>query len=135
MKTRRQRFIFHFLLGGLAVWAVPFLVSLPFFSKTGQLQIDIFAFKTIMILVSSFVGLWILSAVLPAIQSAQYGMQIGATWMVLNWALDYLILLPLNDMTIQEYLFSTGLRYLHIPLSGYFMGVAMMRRGAILSDQ
>jgi|688.fasta_scaffold52604_5 hypothetical protein len=45
--------LFYFLIC-FAVWAIPFAISIPFFSKEGQLTIPFFWFKFIMIV--SFVS-------------------------------------------------------------------------------
>lgn len=117
----------HIILSGLVVWAVPFLVSMPFFDRGGNLLIDIFAFKTLMILVSSLIGLWLLARFLGKSQTKQHhtGLAIGLIWLGINWVLDFLILLPLQGIGPQEYFLATGLRYLHMPFAGFFMGLAL----------
>lgn len=115
------------LLGGLIVWVVPFVVSLPFHDQSGNLIIDIFAFKTLMILVSSATGLFLLARQIPRFQPsfARNGLMLSLIWLGLNWALDFLILIPLSGMSLSEYFLSTGLRYLHMPMSGFFIGMAL----------
>lgn len=58
-------------------------------------------------------------------RSASEGLQLGAAWMALNWALDYALLLPLSKESVAEYAQDIGLRYLMMPMMGYVLGVAM----------
>ena len=118
------------LLGGLIVWVVPFAVSLPLHDQSGNLVIDIFAFKTLMILVSSATGLFLLARQIPGFEPsfAKNGLILSLIWLGLNWALDFLVLIPLSGMSVSEYFLSTGLRYLNMPLSGFFIGLALDAR-------
>ena len=126
MKTWKRAI--RIVLQGLVVWLVPFTISLPFFEQ-GALKVDIFAFKTLMMLVSSTVGLWLLSRSIAESDRRPHiaGLFIGMVWLAINWALDFAILLPISDMSVLDYLFSTGLRYLHMPVAGFFMGIAVVR--------
>ncbi len=116
------------ILQGLVVWLVPFTIALPFIEQ-GALKIDIFAFKTLMMLVSSTVGLWLLSRSIAKSDRRPHfaGLFIGLVWLAINWALDFAILLPMSNMSVLDYFFSTGLRYLHMPVAGFFMGIAVVR--------
>jgi len=39
------------------------------------------------------------------------GVVIGVVWMVINWLLDIMILLPMNGQGIEEWFGAVGLRY------------------------
>lgn len=116
----------HWLLGACVVWAVPFVTSLVFYDAAGELWVDVFLFKSIMVLVSTTVGGWLLLRTLRLRGGGSMtGLYLGAVWMVLNWALDALILLPLSGMTMAGYVMSVGLRYFAMPVQGYLLGAAL----------
>lgn len=123
------------------LWAVPFLVSVPFFNRAGELQIDIFAFKSLMLVVGSLTGVTLLlrhlgRAYAERLQASvatsafwRFGLATGALWLAINWALDFLILLPLSGQSPTEYMLSIGAGYLAIPISGTALALAMSRAG------
>ncbi|MCB1174314.1 MAG: hypothetical protein KDK39_12145 [Leptospiraceae bacterium] len=117
------------VIGGLVVWALPFGISLVFYDQTSTLLIDIFAFKTLMMIVSALVGLTLLARQIPAMSPPYKSKATLLTliWLLINWLLDFVILLPLAGMNSRDYFLSTGLRYLQMPLSGFFMGLALDR--------
>ncbi len=55
----------------------------------------------------------------------QSGLALGCYWLVLNLALDLLVLVPLSGMSIKMYVYDIGLRYLLIPIMSTAMGVAV----------
>ncbi len=50
----------HALVYGFLVWLVPFATAIPFYSRDGELVIDVFLFKSIMIVVGSLIGAFLL---------------------------------------------------------------------------
>ena len=113
----------------LVVWLLPFIVSLGFFTPEGELRTDIFLFKTVMILVSTPLGLYLMTEHLRGQVGslAGSGLLAGAVWMLLNWILDFVVLLPLSGMAIPDYFTQIGLRYFIMPITGYFLGRAMTK--------
>lgn len=111
-------------LTGLIVWLVPFLVAIPFYTPAGELRTDIFLFKTVMRLVSAPLGLGLLSYHLRRLPGnyLRGGLVAGLVWLVINWALDFAVLLPLSGMSLSDYFVQIGLGYLVMPITGYFMG-------------
>ena len=117
------------LVGGLLVWAVPFAASLLFYDRRGSLTIDVFLFKSLMILVSVGFGGWLLLCTLrrmPAPRGLE-GLLLGAAWMGVNWGLDAAVLLPITGMDVGSYAASIGLRYLAMPIQGALLGAALQR--------
>jgi len=107
---------------GVLTWLVPFLVSIPFVGPDGTPRIPEEIFKSIMIVVGSGVGAWLLVAVFrrrPHFGHA--GLVVGALWLVINLALDVAILLPLSGMRLGTYVGDIALRYLVI----VFMAMAV----------
>ncbi len=49
----------HILIYGVLIWLVPFVLSFLFYNPDGTLVIDIFFFKTIMIVSGSLVGVYL----------------------------------------------------------------------------
>jgi len=43
------------------------------------------------------------------------GLVVGLSWLVINWLLDIIILLPLAEMSFEDWFTQIGLRYLVIP--------------------
>jgi len=111
-------------LYGLLTWLIPFLASFLFFSRTGGLLIDIFLFKSIMIVVGSLVGVGLLVYYFREI-SANYlkeGILVGAVWFVMNAVLDIVFLLPMSGDSVGTWFASIGMRYLVLPIISIGMG-------------
>lgn len=101
---------------GVLVWLIPFIVAIPFYSPTGEILIDQGLFKSLMILLGSGTGAICIILFFRKITEDYFkaGLVIGFTWLIINWGLDYLILLPLSGMEITAYLNQIGVRYLSI---------------------
>jgi len=109
---------------GLLTWLIPFLLSFLFYSENGSLLIDIFLFKSIMIVVSGLVGVSLLVIYFKDIQKDYLteGIFLGISWLIINLLLDILILIPMSGMTYLDYISQIGLRYLIIPTISISMG-------------
>ena len=117
------------LLFGFLSWLIPFLVSIPFYSLQGVLLVDVFLFKSIMIVVGALVGT-ILMVVLFLRTREGYlreGILIGFSWLVINWVMDGLVLLPMSGMDVATYFSQIGTRYLVIPIIAIGMGFVLER--------
>ena len=60
------------------------------------------------------------------------GIAIGGYWLALNLVLDVLILVPMSGMTIADYVYDIGLRYLLLPLIAAGMGIVARRSAQAL---
>ncbi|MBA2853590.1 hypothetical protein [Methanococcus maripaludis] len=109
---------------GLLTWLVPFLLSFLFYSENEGLLIDIFLFKSIMIVVSGLVGVSLLILYFKDIKKDYLieGIFVGVSWLIINMILDILILIPMSGMTYLTYFSQIGLRYLIIPTISISMG-------------
>lgn len=115
------------LLFGLLTWLIPFAVSIPFVNPDGGYWVSAGLFKSIMLLVGCSSGLGLLLALL-ARNRELCATRVTLIWLLLNWLLDVLVLLPLSGMQVQQYASEIGIRYLMIPMVGYAIDIAMRHR-------
>lgn len=112
------------LLFGFLTWLIPFVSGFFFYSREGQLLIDIFLFKSIMIVVASITGASLLVLYFRALEKdyLREGITVGLVWFTINILLDLVALVPMSGMSIGDYFAQIGLRYLIIPTMGIAMG-------------
>ncbi|MBB6067610.1 hypothetical protein [Methanococcus maripaludis] len=112
---------------GLLTWLVPFFLSFLFYSETTGLLINIFLFKSIMIVVSGLIGVSLLIMYFKDIKKDYLieGIFVGVSWLIINLILDILILIPMSGMTYLTYFSQIGLRYLIIPTISISMGLLL----------
>lgn len=118
------------MLYGFLVWLIPFVAAFPFYSPEGEPVIDIFLFKTIMIIVGSLAGAALLVRYFKNV-TADFVLEagkIGLLWLAINWALDFAVLLQMSDMTLGAYFAEIGLRYLTIPIFSVAIGMALRNK-------
>ena len=104
---------------GVFSWLIPFVISIFFYSRDGGLVIDVFLFKSIMIVSGSLTSMVLIPLTFKHIQRSvmKEALVIGGLWMVINWGLDGLILLPMSGQTLLEYFAQIGLRYVVIGIT------------------
>jgi hypothetical protein len=121
------------LLFGFLSWLIPFLVSIPFYSMQGVLLVDVFLFKSIMIVVGSLVGTVLMVVLFLRLREGylREGILIGFSWLVINWVMDSLVLLPMSGMDAATYFSQIGIRYLVIPIIAIGMGFILERSGKL----
>jgi uncharacterized membrane protein YpjA len=98
---------------GLILWVIPYVTAIPLM---GLMQTDLIFFKTIMIVEGTIVG-GVLSALYFQGVTSQFlreGLITSAVWIVMNWALDFVALLPFSGHSIPRYFIEIGARYLAI---------------------
>ena len=112
------------ILFGILSWLIPFIISFFFYSKDGQPKIDVFLFKSIMIVVGAITGATLLVLYFKKIKKdyLKEGIIIGIDWLIINIVLDLIILIPMSGMTTGTYFAQIGLRYLIIPIMSISMG-------------
>jgi len=118
------------VLYGFLSWLIPFVASFFFYTRTGELTIDIFLFKSIMIVVGSISAALLLIFYFKEIETNYLKEAIiaGLVWFAINILLDIAVLIPMSGMSIADYFVQIGIRYLVIP-------VMTITIGAILSDK
>lgn len=121
------------VLYGFLAWLIPFLASFFFYTKEGELTIDVFLFKSIMIVVGSFSAAVLLVSYFKKINEAYFkeGIITGIIWFGINILLDLLILIPMSGMSIAEYFTRIGIGYLVIPVMCITVGTALKNRELI----
>ncbi|MFC2104434.1 hypothetical protein ACFLS4_03665 [Bacteroidota bacterium] len=122
--------ILRLFLLGVLTWIVPFIVGFLFFDKTGQLAIDIYLFKTIMIIVGGLIGSFAIVLYFKKKNDLflKHGVIAGITWFAINNILDILILVPMTQMSIDEFISQIGLRYLLIPIMCILCGYLLNKK-------
>jgi uncharacterized membrane protein YpjA len=118
------------LLFGFVTWLIPFVVSVPLVGRDGQPIMPTGVFKSLMIVIGSAVGAWLLVRVFRQRPSfRQPGLVVGLLWLAINVGLDLLILVPLTKMSLPDYAGEIALRYLVIPIMAVAIDVAAARSG------
>ncbi len=114
------------VLYGFFAWLIPFVFSFFFYSKEG-LRIDIFLFKSIMIVVGTISAAFLLVSYFKKINTyyQKEGIALGIIWFVVNILLDLLILIPMSGMSIPDYFTQIGLRYLAMPAMCIAVGTVL----------
>lgn len=118
------------VLYGFLAWLIPFIASFFFYSREGKLTIDIFLFKSIMIVVGSFSAAILLVSYFRNINVDYFkeGIIVGMIWFGISIVLDLLILIPMSGMSITDYFMQIGLRYLAIPAISIAVGTALKNK-------
>lgn len=112
---------------GIVTWAVPFILSIPLLPLMTS---DQPFFKTIMIVSGSLTGMAALVYYLKDVKKdpLREGAIIGVSWLLLNWLLDFLILLPLSGQTVPRYFMEIGLEYLSLPIMALGAGYLLQKK-------
>jgi hypothetical protein len=118
------------VLYGFLAWLIPFVVSFFFYTKEGKLTIDVFLFKSIMIIVGSISAAFLLVSYFKRIHADYFkvGIIAGFIWFGINILLDLLVLIPMSGMSIANYFTQIGLRYLVIPAMSMTVGAALANK-------
>ncbi len=96
---------------GLILWVIPYVTAIPLLSLRDSDQLF---FKTIMVVVGSLLG-GVLSALYFRGVTSRFlreGLITSIVWMVVNWGLDMVALLPFTGHTIPRYAIEIGALYL-----------------------
>lgn len=111
---------------GILTWLLPFLLSLLFYSPEGVPLSDVFLIKTILLVFSTALGVALILVYFGNIHAhfVREGILLGIVWLLINWVLDILILLPLAGMDVGTYMAQVGARYLNIPIIAVGIGYA-----------
>ena len=111
-------------VGGIVLWLVPFLVSIPFFSSDGELLIRQQVFGTIMSIV---LALSIAAVVIWFFEQKQEdylrtGLLVGIVWLIMNWVLDLIVLVSLFGMPFADYVTQLAGVYVVVPITTIAIG-------------
>ncbi|MBM9502475.1 hypothetical protein JWG44_19665 [Leptospira sp. 201903071] len=127
-----KQYLVRILSYGFLVWLIPFAVAIPFYTRDGKLQTDIFLFKTVMILVGSLTGSLLLASLAIRISGKTLSTLLvtALIWLIINWGLDFLILLPMSKMSVPDYFIQIGFGYLTMSIIAFSIGRAVDQRSA-----
>lgn len=95
-----------------------------FYTAEGKLTIDIFLFKSVMIVVGSISAAVLVISYFKKI-AAEYlkeGIILGFSWFSINIVLDLIVLVQIWGMSFGDYFEQIGLRYLVIPVMCIMLG-------------
>lgn len=113
---------------GFVSWILPFTVSFLFVDRTGQFIIPQPLFKSLMVVVFGGLGTVLLVVAFKRVTpNAKSGLVLGCYWLAINLVLDFAILVPLVKMSVTNYVFDIGLRYLLIPFISTAIGIVAHR--------
>ncbi|PJZ59159.1 hypothetical protein EHQ76_19935 [Leptospira barantonii] len=109
---------------GFLVWLIPFLVAIPFYTRDGKLLTDIFLFKSVMLITGSLTGCLLFVSLALKISGKKFGILLSAgfIWLIINWGLDFLILLPMSKMSPADYFIQIGLGYIAMVFVSFAIG-------------
>lgn len=113
---------------GLILWVIPYVTAIPL---VGLMQSDLIFFKTIMIVVGG-IAAGVLSALYFRGVTSRFlreGVITSVVWILVNWALDVVALLPFSGHTIPRYFIEIGARYLAIVAPLAAIGYVLEQRG------
>ena len=116
------------VLFGFLTWLLPFAASFLFYDPSrGGIAAGNEAFKSFMVVLSTLVGTLLLVKYFDAVKKdfVKEGLVVGAVWAVMNWIIDFVVLVPLMNADAPTYFMSIGLRYLMIPIIAAGMGMAI----------
>lgn len=119
--------VLRFLLLSFLTWLIPFVVSFPFFNREGQLVVNFWLFKAVMVGVLSMSAFslfrWFYrSTALPNRRWATCAL-IGLGAVAINIALDSLTVIPFTNMTAPQYAVQIASLYLLIIAASLYTGV------------
>ena len=119
--------ILNIILFGFLSWLIPFATSFPFYTREGKLIIDIFLFKSIMIVIGSISMMFLLIFYFKNIKTDYFkeGFIVGFIWFSINILLDLVILIPMSRMSIPDYFMQIGIRYFVIPAMCITVGAVL----------
>jgi uncharacterized membrane protein YpjA len=118
------------VLYGFLSWLIPFASSVFFYTREGKLTIDVFLFKSIMIVVGSVSAAFLLVSYFKSINNRylRESIVVGLAWFGINIVLDLLVLIPMSGMTVSDYFAQIGLRYVAIPAMSIAVGAALANK-------
>ncbi len=116
---------------GALLWVIPYVTAIPLLPL---MQRDVAFFKTIMIVEGTAVGAVLAVIYFQNLRLAaprgylREGIVLALVWIVLNWLLDFIALLPFTQQPLDRYFIEIGLRYLAIAALTVPIGYVLSRR-------
>lgn len=119
--------VLRFLLLSFLTWLVPFVISFPFFNREGQLVVNFWLFKAVMVGVLSISAFYLFRWFYRSTALSNRGWAtcalIGLGAVAINIALDRLTVIPFTNMTSAQYAVQIASLYLFIIAISLYTGV------------
>jgi len=127
--TRLQSPVFRRAGYGLIAWVVPYATSLLMLQL---IERDPLVFKMFMVVEGSLVGALLTVLYFDTITGhyLREGFLLAATWIVINWALDMVGVVPFAKLTMDRYFLTIGFEYLAMSAPTLAVGYVLERRAA-----
>ncbi len=95
---------------GLILWVIPYVTAIPLLPLRER---DVLLFKTIMVLVGSLLGGVLSALYFMGVRHGFFreGLITCVVWMLVNWGLDLVALLPFTGHSIPRYFAEIGALY------------------------
>lgn len=109
---------------GFTLWLIPFISGFPFVDSTGNFLISETFFKSIMIVISSLVGVVLAVKYFRDVEVdyVKEGVILGIVWLVINLGIDLIFVSTgFFPLSVVQYFTDIGLRYLSMPI--YTVGI------------
>ena len=119
---------------GVILWAIPYVTAIPLLPLMNS---DPVFFKTIMVVEGALVGSVLAALYFVAVQRdfLREAIVLSVVWMVVNWLLDYVALLPFSGQSLPRYFVEIGFRYLAIGCLVLAIGYVLERKlGRMVGD-
>lgn len=128
-----KKLVFKNIKLGFLSWLLPFALSFVFYKPSGELTISYDLFKSLMIVLGSITGCFLLFRYFKFVGKdfIKQGVLVGISWFLINIVLDTLILLPMMGESFSNYFISIGLRYTVIPAISITMGYLLNRQSGM----
>ena len=128
-----KKLVFKNIKLGFLSWLLPFGLSFVFYKPSGELTISYDLFKSLMIVLGSITGCFLLFRYFKFVERdfIKQGVLVGVSWFLINIILDTLILLPMMGESFSNYFVSIGLRYTVIPAISITMGYLLNRQSGM----
>lgn len=123
------------ILYGFLTWLIPFVASFLFYTREGELLVDIFLFKSVMIVVGSVSAAALLISYFKKIteEYLKEGAILGFSWFAINILFDLIVLVQIWGMSFGDYFTDIGLRYLVIPVMCIMIGKVLEDKKCLFS--
>lgn len=96
---------------GFVLWAILYAISIPLLPLQAS---DLAAFKAVMAMLGSLFGAGFAALYFRSITGSylREALYTAITWVLINWLMDIVALLPFTKQTITQYFMEIGVEYL-----------------------
>ncbi len=112
---------------GVVLWVIPYVTAIPLLPL---MRSDLLFFKAIMVVEGLIVGAILAVLYFLRVQKdfLREGIVLGMTWMIVNWILDYVALLPFTKMSLGRYFMEIGIEYIGMAVLTVAIGYVLQKK-------